>query len=45
MKILEKWRQFEDWFDLKFGWFFTNGHKTEFREKRLREKLNSRTKH
>lgn len=26
--IIEKLQQFERWFNLKFGWFFTNGMKT-----------------
>lgn len=25
--ILEKLQLFEDWFNVKFGWFFTNGMK------------------
>ena len=45
MKVIHIWRKFEDWFDLKFGWFFTNGYKAEEREKMLREKSNTRTEH
>lgn len=41
MKIIKKFIDFQDWFDLKFGWFFTNGMKVEAREKRLREKYGS----
>ena len=42
---METWRKFEEWFDLKFGWFFTNGYKAEEREKMLHEKFNTRTEH
>lgn len=28
---------FEDWFDLRFGWFFTNGMKDRSSERTLRE--------
>lgn len=45
MKIKKYWRQFEDWFDLNLGWFFTNGRNAEYREKMLREKFNSRREH
>jgi hypothetical protein len=38
MKLSKKWKQFEDWFDLRYGYWFTNGNKVEAREKRLNEK-------
>lgn len=25
--LIDKFRQFEDWFNKKFAWFFTNGMK------------------
>jgi hypothetical protein len=43
--IRNKYKQFEEWFDLYCGWFLTNGNKVEMREIRLREKFNIRTKH
>lgn len=27
--IAEKYNRFEDWFNRKYGWFFTNGMKVE----------------
>jgi hypothetical protein len=41
MWIIKKLKEFDDWFDLNLGWFFTNGGKMEEREKRLREKYGS----
>jgi len=29
--------RFSDWFDLHFGWFFTNGRKMEARNGRLKK--------
>lgn len=40
--FISYFKKFEEWFDLKFGWFFTNGNKMEAREKRLREKLKTK---
>jgi hypothetical protein len=39
-KLKTKYRKFEDWFDIRFGWFFTNGNKVDKRNERLREKFN-----
>jgi hypothetical protein len=44
-KIKNKYKQFEEWFDLHCGWFLTNGRKVEMRELRLREKFNIRRKY
>lgn len=30
-KILKRYKRFEVWFDKKFGWFFTNGMKHNYR--------------
>jgi hypothetical protein len=29
----KKWKQFENWFNLYCGWFFTNGNKVGVNEK------------
>lgn len=26
-------KKFNDWFNRKFGWFFTNGNKSQYKEK------------
>ncbi len=31
-RVLIKLRGFCNWFDLRFGWFFTNGRKEEFKK-------------
>ncbi len=38
--LSKKWKQLEDWFDLHYGWYLTNGNKVDIIEKRLREKFN-----
>lgn len=35
-------RKFEKWFDLRFGWFFVNGHNMDSWNKKLDEKYNDK---
>ena len=42
-QIISKFNDFEDWFDIKFGYFFTNGFKQQKRNE-LR-KLKSKVRH
>jgi hypothetical protein len=35
-------RKFEKWFDLRFGWFFVNGHKIDSWNKKLDEKYKNK---
>ncbi len=44
MKLIKAYKKFEGWFDYKFGWFFTNGNKMEFRERELHKKFKLNTK-
>ena len=40
-----KWfKNFSDWFDIKFGWFFTNGNKMDARNVRIKKMVDEKRK-
>lgn len=43
--MFTKLNKFLDWFGLKFGWFFTNRNRIEYRNRLINEKLNTKRKH